>query len=758
MKNVIDFLIEHWKEGIGLSAIILEILLRLFPTKKDWSLVNKIFAILNVIIPNLERGADGKIKRKRIAKIVIFFALCVNLGNYVNAQNPVNVFGRGIYSYNTTDTVTLQNARTTLQNNQGNTGVIYFDKTRNKWRGWDGSAYADLFGQGDTFNFDSLPFVTPEHYGAVGDGVTNDATAIQSAVNSGKPVWFGQKNYRITSGINVPINSKLIGSGKGSIISITTGITILTLNGNTLVDNLTFDGTDAASQIGIRVSDAVAATSTKISNIISNCIFIDLNYGLNASNVYGVSYEGAYYVESCYFTSNNIGVYLEASAEYNNFVNCVSYANTTGVRFDANNNQWNGGHVTANTTGFFMSNTSSKWIVNGVHINHNTTALNDNSQGAAGQHTFSDNHVFGGNMILNGATDGRFLGNTFSDAAPTNWTFTNQSRCVFSENNFVYTPTISLTGTYPTFFNNSWVAGIATYAENNITGKLNLIPSATLAGLNAGSLAGDPSALINGDIWYNSTTGNLRARIAGSSVSLGIGTIAGTLSSPQIAYGSAANTIKGEAGFEYNETTNFLSTPNITVSNNLYNSALTSGRIPIVTTSGLITDDNGLTYDAIGNTLTSENSVVTTNLTLSSIASGRIPYTTTAGLITSDAELTFTNAGDGQITIGSTNQAFLSASAVGGTGTQDFNLSNGTVASGTAFDVNITSGQSSSGQGGDVNIKASSGTTQNGNIVLDIATGASSNGWVVITTLPVNCVGAPTGALWNNAGVLNVCP
>lgn len=48
-------------------------------------------------------------------------------------------------------------------------------------------------------------------------------------------------------------------------------------------------------------------------------------------------------------------------------------------------------------------------------------------------------------------------------------------------------------------------------------------PSSTTAGINVGSHTAAPSTLVNGDIWYNSGTGTLSARINGSSVDLGAG-------------------------------------------------------------------------------------------------------------------------------------------------------------------------------------------------------------------------------------------
>lgn len=60
----------------------------------------------------------------------------------------------------------------------------------------------------------------------------------------------------------------------------------------------------------------------------------------------------------------------------------------------------------------------------------------------------------------------------------------------------------------------SFVAGV----------KQTFAPNATNAGLNVGSQAGNPSSLANGDLYYDSTANQLKARINGSTVSLGTGT------------------------------------------------------------------------------------------------------------------------------------------------------------------------------------------------------------------------------------------
>lgn len=64
---------------------------------------------------------------------------------------------------------------------------------------------------------------------------------------------------------------------------------------------------------------------------------------------------------------------------------------------------------------------------------------------------------------------------------------------------------------------NSWSAGI----------KQTFAPNGTTAGLNVGSVAGDPSTPANGDLWYDSTANELTARINGANVALGSGGASG---------------------------------------------------------------------------------------------------------------------------------------------------------------------------------------------------------------------------------------
>jgi hypothetical protein len=64
------------------------------------------------------------------------------------------------------------------------------------------------------------------------------------------------------------------------------------------------------------------------------------------------------------------------------------------------------------------------------------------------------------------------------------------------------------------------VNGAATWLDNV---RITFNPGATVAGINVGAVASDPSTLVNGDLWYESTTNALKARVNGATVSVGSG-------------------------------------------------------------------------------------------------------------------------------------------------------------------------------------------------------------------------------------------
>lgn len=76
-----------------------------------------------------------------------------------------------------------------------------------------------------------------------------------------------------------------------------------------------------------------------------------------------------------------------------------------------------------------------------------------------------------------------------------------------------------------TFTNKTWSTSNTVSASLTWTAgvKQTFAPDGTTAGINVGSVAGDPSAPANGDLWYDSTANELTARINGANVALGAG-------------------------------------------------------------------------------------------------------------------------------------------------------------------------------------------------------------------------------------------
>ena len=62
-----------------------------------------------------------------------------------------------------------------------------------------------------------IGYVTPQMFGAIGDGVADDTRSIQNALNSGKPVYIPSGTY-LVSGITIPNKCMVFGNGRGTII------------------------------------------------------------------------------------------------------------------------------------------------------------------------------------------------------------------------------------------------------------------------------------------------------------------------------------------------------------------------------------------------------------------------------------------------------------------------------------------------------------------------------------------------------------
>lgn len=72
-------------------------------------------------------------------------------------------------------------------------------------------------------------WVNVKDFGATGDGITNDTTAIQNALNSGaKTIYAEAGTYKVTGQLTVPATVSLIGEGRNATIFTAEGVTTAT--------------------------------------------------------------------------------------------------------------------------------------------------------------------------------------------------------------------------------------------------------------------------------------------------------------------------------------------------------------------------------------------------------------------------------------------------------------------------------------------------------------------------------------------------
>jgi hypothetical protein len=117
-------------------------------------------------------------------------------------------------------------------------------------------------------------------------------------------------------------------------------------------------------------------------------------------------------------------------------------------------------------------------------------------------------------------------------------------------------------------------------------------PGTNAAGLNVGSLAGDPDTLSNGDLWYDSTANELTARINGASVALGSGGGGGgniTIGSTTIAPGGSSSSLAALTTLSQTDLHTLTSTSNTTDSVNRI--LLENLQTAVANTEGGLADD-----------------------------------------------------------------------------------------------------------------------------------------------------------------------
>jgi Pectate lyase superfamily protein len=139
--------------------------------------------------------------------------------------------------------------------------------------------------------------VTPFNFGAKGDGVTDDTTAVQDAVTTGYCTLPAGYQFKVSSPIQVPAGGVLVGQGITSVLlgaSVTGGVVQITgsYSGGTFLANWTISNfaiggsaTDAvklvAAQLGVLSDITVLSTAA----LTTSCFYFDAVFGSSLKNL-----------------------------------------------------------------------------------------------------------------------------------------------------------------------------------------------------------------------------------------------------------------------------------------------------------------------------------------------------------------------------------------------------------------------------------------------------------------------------------------
>jgi hypothetical protein len=354
---------------------------------------------------------------------------------------------------------------------------------------------SSVLGSGNLTVTASIPFdvVFPEAYGAVGDGTTDDTTAIQDAINSGFPVWLSAKTYKVTT-LTVTSNRTLIGEGYNSVLYTTSNAAIINITGdyNNLRQFRLKGNSTGTSQNGVQAIGVVGLTSYRILNVLNNL------YGdsLGGSMVYsqymvgtssGANHEGSFVGSNLIGVNCNIGIFCDTRGEYNQFYNCSFSGCAKGVHIVAGNIMVQGGKMVDNTYGVYLTTgaNDAHGLINGCLINHNTT--NVYSNGILNGMIFSNCALFAGNIEIL-TSDGIYFNGCFFGGT-VQITSTNSTDLNFNNCRFFTSPTLVITGNNP-YFNNCRFASANTLF-NSGGDAINYAATSTVSGW-----SGSPTKLI----------------------------------------------------------------------------------------------------------------------------------------------------------------------------------------------------------------------------------------------------------------------
>lgn len=133
-------------------------------------------------------------------------------------------------------------------------------------------------------------YTTPQEYGAVADGVTDDTGAIAAAIATGKAVYIPEGVYKITAPFTLNNGQQIRGVGIQSVLRVDASFTgnyvfISTSEpGHFDIENLTIDCNDVQNVGGIYAERPYNACIIK-NVLVNNCAYYGLYMGADISDI-----------------------------------------------------------------------------------------------------------------------------------------------------------------------------------------------------------------------------------------------------------------------------------------------------------------------------------------------------------------------------------------------------------------------------------------------------------------------------------------
>lgn len=198
--------------------------------------------------------------------------------------------------------------------------------------------------------------ITPQDFGAVGDGVTDDTTALQNAINqaqsTGQELFIPPGSYKITTTLNITAHIRIRGAGitsdsgadyESTYVTQTTGWKSPTI----LPSAGTFSAFHIATNQAVQLSDfqivyvqanfpaalsgisaitiaATSATNINVGSLFSNLMIYGADRGINLANCV------SWIVSKCqFFTCQSFGIFIDSlGGTYTNYGDWYIEGNT----------------------------------------------------------------------------------------------------------------------------------------------------------------------------------------------------------------------------------------------------------------------------------------------------------------------------------------------------------------------------------------------------------------------------------------------